>query len=111
MTGMPIGFIACRSSLDPCGNDVTIPLRPLIRVIAVDSAGGQLEARVSRIRPDGPRSDTVPVIRLVELGTPPNPQTSAMTIAVIVDGYRESIVELGEVCYNTSQPVIVRMRR
>lgn len=34
-----------------------------------------------------------------------------MTVAVIADGYRETIVELAEVCFGEAQPITVQMRR
>ncbi len=34
-----------------------------------------------------------------------------MTVAIIANGYRERQVELGEVCFGTSQPLIVQMQQ
>jgi hypothetical protein len=102
--------VACRQTAGPCDDD-TVPAIPLIRVIATDSVGRPLAARVTRIRADGTRSDTVPLQRIGELGTPPKGQVGAMTVAVIADGYREAIVELPEVCFGEAQPITVQMRR
>jgi hypothetical protein len=105
-----LAVLSCRQSTSPCDDD-TVPAIPLIRVIATDSAGTPIAARVSRIRADGTRSDTIPLERIGQLGTPPKGQASAMTVAIIANGYRERQVELGEVCFGTSQPLIVQMQQ
>nr|MCU0650287.1 hypothetical protein [Gemmatimonadaceae bacterium] len=102
--------VACSSSSGPCDDDGTNPLRPVLRVQAVDPAGRTLETMVSRILDGGARTDTVRALDLVRVSPGLN-SLRAMTIAVIATGYRESIVELGEICFPAvDDPVIVPLR-